>query len=381
MKSVLAGRSVFVTGHTGFKGSWLAIWLHRLGAKVTGYSLSPPTEPNNFTVSRVCDLLACHHEADIRDADRLGRAVREAAPDVVFHLAAQSLVRPSYAAPRETFEVNVIGTAAVLDAVRALGKPCAVVVVSSDKCYENREQVWGYREIDPLGGADPYSASKGAAEFLVASYRRSFFPPSAIAGHRVQLATARAGNVIGGGDWAQDRLVVDAVRSLVAGQPVPVRSPRSVRPWQHVLEPLGGYLTLAAKMLQSADPAWCEAWNFGPLPGPAIPVSRLVDMLLTAWEGGSWLDASDPTAPHEAGVLRLNIDKSLACLGWRPVWGLAEAVERTARWYRRYYQARETCMLDACLEDICDYEQAGRKGTGTFFGLEGSENEPVPGGP
>jgi CDP-glucose 4,6-dehydratase len=346
------GRSVLVTGHTGFKGSWLAIWLDRLGAKVSGYALAPPTEPNNFSASRVREILAEDVEADIRDADRLTRAIEKADPDVVFHLAAQSLVRASYTAPRETFEVNVMGAAAVLDAVRARGKPCVIVVVTSDKCYENREQVWGYRETDPLGGHDPYSASKGAVELLVACYRRSFFPPHRLAQHGVKLATARAGNVIGGGDWANDRIVPDAVRSLAAGSPVPVRNPRAVRPWQHVLESLGGYLALAARMCQSDDPAWCGAWNFGPLPGQELSVAELVERFVAAWGGGRWTDASGSNRPHEAAVLRLNVDKSLFHLGWSPTWTPGEAIARTAQWYRRYYESDEPNMLDACEDNI-----------------------------
>ncbi len=309
LAEAFAGRSVLVTGHTGFKGSWLALWLHRLGAKVTGYALPPPTEPSNFCASAVRDLLAKHYEAEIRDAAALHAAVAAAQPDVVFHLAAQSLVRESYQSPRATFEVNVIGTLGLLDAVRAAGKPCVVVSVASDKCYENREQVWGYREIDPLGGHDLYSASKGAAEIAVAAYRRSFFPPERLGRHGVKLATARAGNVIGGGDWAKDRILTDAVRHLESGRPVPVRNPDAVRPWQHVLEPLSGYLTLAARMLESDAPSWCDAWNFGPLPGEELPVRRLVELFLQYWGEGTWTDVSDPNQPHEAGVLRLNIDK------------------------------------------------------------------------
>ena len=355
-----SGRSVLITGHTGFKGSWLAIWLHRLGARVTGYALAPNTEPSNFVVSQVEGLLAGHVEADVRDAARLTQAIEKAGPDVVFHLAAQPLVRTSYAEPRETFDVNVIGTATLLDAVRARGRPCVVVIITSDKCYENREQARGYREIDPLGGHDPYSASKAATEILVAAYRRSFFSPLRLAQHGVKLATARAGNVIGGGDWAKDRIVADAVRSLVAGEPVGVRNPKAVRPWQHVLEPLSGYLLLAERMLQSEDPAWCDAWNLGPMPGQELPVARLVEGFLAAWQGGSWRDASSPNQPHEAALLMLAIDKALGQLGWRPVWEPAEAIARTARWYRRFYDRSSPSMLEACLEDIAAYETACR---------------------
>ncbi len=237
-----------------------------------------------------------------------------------------------------------------------LGRPCVVVVVSSDKCYENREHVWGYREMDPVGGYDPYSASKGAAEIVAAAYRRSFFPPARLAEHGVKLATARAGNVIGGGDWAKDRIIPDVVRHLQAGEPVPVRNPAAVRPWQHVLEPLSGYLTLAARMLASDDPKWCEAWNFGPLPGDEIPVGRLVDSFIAAWGEGQWKDTSDANRPHEAQVLRLGIDKALRQLGWRPRWNVAEAVRRTAAWYRRFYRDRPSNMREACLADVAAYE-------------------------
>ncbi|RMG12507.1 MAG: CDP-glucose 4,6-dehydratase [Planctomycetota bacterium] len=322
------GRSVFVTGHTGFKGAWLTLWLHRLGARVSGYALAPPTDPSLFAAARVEELLSAHHEADLRETERLERAVADAAPDVVFHLAAQALVRPSYAAPRETFAVNVVGTAALLDAVRALGRPCPVVAVTSDKCYENREQVWGYREDDPFGGHDPYSASKGAAEVLVASYRRSF---------GMRLASARAGNVIGGGDWAADRIVCDLARAVAAGEPLEVRSPRAVRPWQHVLEPLSGYLLLGARLLESDDPRWASGWNFGPLPGDELTVRELVERFLAAWGEGSWRDASDPKQPHEAKVLRLCVDKALWELGWRPRWSADEAIRRTVEWYRAFH--------------------------------------------
>ncbi|MBU0641560.1 MAG: CDP-glucose 4,6-dehydratase [Planctomycetes bacterium] len=354
-----SGRSVFLTGHTGFKGSWLAIWLQRLGARVTGYALPPHTRPSNFEAAGVRDLLVAHHEADIRDAQRLEDALRAAEADVVIHMAAQALVRDSYRLPRETFEVNVIGTASLLDAVRQVGRPGVVLVVTSDKCYENREQIWGYREIDPMGGHDPYSASKGAAEILTAAYRRSFFSPQRLAEHGVKLASVRAGNVIGGGDWSKDRIVADIVRNLQAGEPVPVRSPRAVRPWQHVLEPLDGYLSLAARMLTAEDPRWCAAWNFGPLPGQDATVRELLELFIAAWGGGSWQDVSDPDQPHEANVLRLNIDQALWQLGWQPRWSLAETVTRTADWYRRFYvDGDRASMRAACHADIEAHERA-----------------------
>ncbi len=279
---------------------------------------------------------------------------------MVFHLAAQSLVRESYQNPRDTFEVNILGTVGVLEAVRLVGRPCVVVVVSSDKCYENVEQVWGYREIDPLGGFDPYSASKGAVEIVAAAYRRSFFHPGAIQRHGVKLATARAGNVIGGGDWARDRIIPDVVAHLAAGQPVPVRSPNSVRPWQHVLEPLSGYLTLAARMLESDDLRWCDAWNFGPLPGNDVPVRRLVELFLQTWGEGSWQDVRRPDQPYEAAALRLSIDKAIHQLDWRPRWDVAEAVRRSAQWYRQFHRRELPSMCEACLREIEEYERAGQ---------------------
>ena len=362
LPAAFAGRSVFVTGHTGFKGAWLSLWLSRLGARVTGYALAPPTDPSVFVAAGVHEVLVAHHEADIRDSERLGKAMRACAPDVVLHLAAQPLVRASYQQPRETFDVNVVGTASVLDGVRALGRPCAVVVVTSDKCYDNHEHGLGYRETDPLGGDDPYSASKGAAELLVGSYRQSFFPPERVQVHGVRLASARAGNVIGGGDWAQDRIAADIARSLSGGLPVPVRNPSSVRPWQHVLEPLGGYLLLAARMLTSPSNAQLAgAWNFGPSNSESATVSALVELFIKAWGSGSWRDASTGEQPPEAKLLHLNIDKAVTVLGWRPRWSIAEAVRRTALWYRRFYEQRPRApgaMRDHCLADIGDYETA-----------------------
>ncbi len=359
--NAFTGRNVLVTGHTGFKGSWLSLWLYRLGARVTGYALAPTATPNNFAAAGVRDVLHRHEEADVRDGHRLAAVVSETQPDVIFHLAAQPLVRLSYQTPRETFDVNVMGTASLLDAVRAAGRPCVVVVVTSDKCYENTGAVWGYRENDPMGGHDPYSASKGMTELVTASYRNSFFAPRALDKHGVAIATARAGNVIGGGDWCADRIVPDMVRHVVAGTPVPVRSPRAVRPWQHVLEPLSGYLTLAARMLHEPAPRWCDGWNFGPTPGDDWNVGQLVDLLIEEWGAGSWEDVSRPDQLHEAHTLRLNIDKALSELSWRPRWNVRQTVQHTAHWYRTYYERGANAdMLDLCLADLEAYERAGR---------------------
>ncbi len=358
LEPAFRGRSVLITGHTGFKGSWLALWLSHLGAKVTGYALAPPTTPSNFAVSRMHALLAGHHEADIRDADRLAHVLAETKPDVIFHLAAQSLVRESYANPRHTFDTNVMGTVNLLEALRRRARPCAVVIVTSDKCYESRPQVSRYRESDTLGGHDPYSASKAVAELVTAAYRRSFFDPARLQAHGVKVASARAGNAIGGGDWARDRIVVDAVTHLAQGQAVPVRNPQALRPWQHVLAPLSGYLQLAARLLESADPRYCAPWNFGPRPEDEATVKDLVEGLCRAWGNGRWTDTSDPSQPHETAILRLSIDKAQQELGWRPTWHLAEAISRTVAWYRRYYEAPAEPMRDACLADLSAFMAA-----------------------
>lgn len=355
--SSFKGQRVLVTGHTGFKGAWLSIWLTRLGAHVSGLSLDIPTNPSLFEVAGIDSLVAHDHRGDIRNRQNLQDVIDETDPQIIFHLAAQSLVRAGYSDPIETFSTNVLGTANLLDAVRVRNRPCVVVVVTSDKCYENSEQVWGYREIDPLGGADPYSASKGAAEIVASSYRRSFFPPGRIDQHGVRLATARAGNVLGGGDWAPDRIAVDLVASLADGSPIVLRNPQAIRPWQHVLEPLSGYLLLAQRMGESDGARYCDAWNFGPTESTMVTVEQLTRMVARSWgtEAEIKLPQTDD-APSEAGILKMNIDKAMAELSWKPRWGLQDTVEHTVSWYRRYL-ANANSARELCEEDIGTYEQ------------------------
>jgi CDP-glucose 4,6-dehydratase len=362
LRDAYAGKRVFVTGHTGFKGSWLSAWLHRLGAEVHGYAHAPDTQPALFDLLDVRRLCASHTVADVRDPRALTEALRAARPGFVFHLAAQPLVRRSYERPLETFETNVLGTANLLEAIRAERLRATVVVVTTDKCYENREWAYGYRESDPLGGHDPYSASKAAAELVVTSYRRSFFPPARLGEHGVGLASARAGNVIGGGDWALDRLVPDAIGALVAGRPIPVRNPAAIRPWQHVLEPIGGYLRLGAAIASGA-PAMrarcCDAWNFGPQPESARPVRDVVAGLVARWGGSaSWEDRSDPGAVHEGGILRLAIDKAISELGWVPRWGFDATLDRTVAWYRGHAEGGGAAARALTLAQIDEYAAA-----------------------
>lgn len=350
------GKNVLITGHTGFKGSWLSLWLSKLGANVSGYSLLPESYPDNYSLSSVSDLLSDETIADIREKQSLNKAIKEAEPDFIFHLAAQPLVRESYKCPVETFETNVIGSLNVLEGLRNLEQPCSVIMVTSDKCYDNRSQVWGYREIDPMGGHDPYSASKAAAEIAISSYRDSFYPPSEVDKHGIKIASVRAGNVIGGGDWAKDRIVPDAVRALSKGEAVQVRNPGAVRPWQHVLEPLSGYLLLAAKMNKEYNPALCSAWNFGPLNRDECPVSNLMDMFCEEWGDGSrWEYKSLDNEPGEASVLRLSIDKAVHELKWQPQWDLGETVRRTIGYYKKYYKNNPGSMAEVCYADIDDY--------------------------
>jgi CDP-glucose 4,6-dehydratase len=354
--SAYRDKSVLVTGHTGFKGSWLALWLHQLGARVTGYALDPPSQPNHFEASDVAGVLVEDVRADIRDADAISSAVRRCQPDFVFHLAAQPIVRASLTSPRETFDINVVGTASVLDAVRSADHPCSVVVITSDKCYRNEGQVWGFREDDPLGGHDPYSASKAGTELVVGAYRDSYFPPELVDKHGVRLASARAGNVIGGGDWAEDRIVPDAVRALASDTDLLVRNPVSTRPWQHVLEPLSGYLEVAAKLAVDQHLGkWAQAWNFGPLPTEEATVADLASSIVAAWGSGRWTTPGTPPPDVEAKTLRISIDKAISELDWRPRWQLDETVSRTVDWYRHYYDAPEDSMVQHSLADIEAY--------------------------
>ncbi len=349
-------RRVLVTGHTGFKGSWLTTWLLRLGARVVGYALEPDVEPSLFRLAdlnRRCDSVI----ADVRDGHRLLEVFREYRPEVVFHLAAQPLVRRSYREPKETFEVNVAGTWNLLEAIRLVDSVQAAVLITTDKVYENKEWVYGYREEDPLGGHDPYSASKAAAEIAIQAYIRAFF----LTGQRqLGVASARAGNVVGGGDWAEDRILPDALRALQAGRALRVRHPEAVRPWQHVLEPLAGYLLLGARLLEEPE-RFSGAWNFGPLPTDVLRVGELVDVFYQALGRGNWEHVPEGNALlHEAGLLKLAIDKAADALGWKPVWTARQAVERAASWYRGVMDDRGDAWL-RCLQDIDDYERAARE--------------------
>ncbi|MGI9179348.1 MAG: CDP-glucose 4,6-dehydratase [Longimicrobiaceae bacterium] len=353
---VFQGRRVFLTGHTGFKGSWLALWLAELGAEVHGYALAPPTQPSLFAEAGIESRLASHRIADVRDAPALARALREIQPELVFHLAAQPLVRYSYAEPRETYEANVMGTVNLLEAVRGVDTVRVCQVVTTDKCYENREWVYAYRENDALGGYDPYSSSKACAELVVSAYRRSFFPPE----HRVSLASARAGNVIGGGDWALDRIIPDCIRALEAERSIPVRNPQAVRPWQHVLEPLSGYLLLAAR--QWEEPArFADAWNFGPTAAGHLTVRELLELLLAEWGEGEWeTPDTERAAPHEAGFLKLDITKANSLLGWYPVYDAAEAVRASVEWYRERYDSG-AAVAEMCVRQIEAYSECARQ--------------------
>lgn len=345
-------RRVFLTGHTGFKGGWLALWLNHLGAHVRGYSLDPEGDPSFFSACKI-DRSVQDLRGDLRDQVRLDQAMREFEPEVVFHLAAQPLVLRSYADPVSTYSTNVLGTAHLLESIRTLSSVRAAIVITTDKCYQNREWLWGYRENDPLGGYDPYSSSKACVEILTASYRNSFFPAEHFCRHRVALATARAGNVIGGGDWSVDRLLPDLLRGFLTGNPVLIRHPSAIRPWQHVLEPLAGYLTLAERLLQG-DVRFADAWNFGPRDEDAWPVSRIADAMAQRWGNSATWTRDNSESVHEAGYLKLDSSKARAELGWQSHLSLQVALEWLVDWYVAWHQGGE--MQKITLSQICQYE-------------------------
>jgi len=354
-----SNKRVLVTGHTGFKGGWLSQWLISLGATVYGIALPPEGEVSLFEQLHLEDQLQ-HQICDIRESHSLKEGLGEISPDVIFHLAAQPLVRESYNTPLETVETNVMGTVHLLEAVRTLNLSTSIIVVTSDKSYENQEWMFGYRENDPMGGYDPYSASKGACEVLTASWRSSFFNPSDYDKHGVKLATVRAGNVIGGGDWAKDRIVPDCMRSLLAGDPIRVRNPLATRPWQHVLEPLGGYLLLGERLLNTSKKSelenYCSAFNFGPLIGSNKSVEKLVEEVIKVWGSGTWTYEKQH-AVHEASLLNLTIDKAYHQLGWYPAWDFRETIKRTVDWYH-VYKEDPNRIPDLTLEQIKDYTEA-----------------------
>ena len=350
-ESFWRGKRVFLTGHTGFKGSWLAIWLQELGAEVTGYSLAPTTHPSLFDVADVATGMVSV-VGDIRDLPHLTQAMRASRPEIVLHLAAQPIVRRSYVDPVETYSTNVMGLVNLFEAIRTVGGVRACVNVTSDKCYENREWSYGYREIDAMGGYDPYSSSKGCAELVTSAYRRSFFSergqPSFVA-----LASGRAGNVIGGGDWAPDRLIPDILRAIEEKRPVLIRNPMAVRPWQHVLEPLSGYLMLAERLMSERAEDYAQGWNFGPASDDTRPVEWIVERMIDQWgDGASWR-RDTASGPHEAHFLSLDCLKAHRELGWRPVWNIGEAIEKIIEWHRSFVARAD--MQKCCKFQIGQY--------------------------
>jgi len=338
-------KRVYLTGHTGFKGSWLALWLHSLGATVKGYALESPTTPSLFNEANIAEIIESEI-GDIRDLDKLQKSMVNFNPDVLIHMAAQPLVRLSYKEPVETYETNVMGTVKVLEAARNCPKLKSIVSVTTDKCYENKEWFWGYREDEPMGGHDPYSSSKGCAELVTSAYRRSFMQEK-----NVGLATARAGNVVGGGDWAEDRLIPDILRAFEKDKPVVVRNPRSTRPWQHVLEPLSGYLVLAQRLYEEPQ-AYADGWNFGPREEDAKPVDWILNQMISKWPNSKWeLDTN--AHPHEAGYLKLDISKAKARLNWQPTWNLEQTLEKIIKWHRFWLNKED--MQAICLNEINEY--------------------------
>ncbi|RCX19011.1 CDP-glucose 4,6-dehydratase [Fontibacillus phaseoli] len=347
-------KKVFITGHTGFKGSWLSIWLTSLGANVTGYSLNPTTNPNLFELADIEALITRHVIADIRDRDSLLCAMQEAQPEIVIHMAAQPLVRESYKNPVDTYATNVMGTVNLFESVRSCESVSVVVNVTTDKCYDNKEWVWGYREDEPLGGYDPYSSSKACSELVTSAYRNSFFnnPNERF----VAVASARAGNVIGGGDWAEDRLVPDCIRSILTGDPVILRNPNSIRPWQHVLEPLSGYLLLAQSLYQHGR-EFSSAWNFGPHDEDAKPVEWIVRKICEKWGRGASFDIDASPQPHEAHFLKLDCSKAITNLKWSPRWDLDTAIDKIIE-FTKVFEDDKTALRGICLAQINEYQNS-----------------------
>ena len=351
LEDTFNGKTVLITGHTGFKGSWLSAWLNLIGAKVIGCSIDIPTEPSNFLASYMEDFTD-DNRLDIRDIQAVKEVIKDSNPDFVFHLAAQSLVRPSYLNPLDTFSINAMGSANILESLREHDKDVVAIMITSDKAYDNVEWPWGYRETDRLGGKDPYSASKGMAELVIRSYLESFFNSG---DSKLRIGIARAGNVIGGGDWAKDRIIPDCIRAWSKERIVDIRSPNATRPWQHVLEPLSGYLLLAANLAQSRKNHG-EPYNFGPSSKSNYSVGQLIDEIKKSWDKANWKDISeDEEQVYEAGLLKLNCDKALFDLGWQPTLNFQETVKMTADWYRQYFQGEDSSMYDFSILQIQDY--------------------------
>jgi CDP-glucose 4,6-dehydratase len=360
IRNAFRGKTVFLTGHTGFKGSWMSLWLHHLGARVIGYSLEPPTNPSNFKVSRIESIMDCNMLGDIRDSDRIRHEMLHSQPDFVFHLAAQTVVRTGYTNPRETFDVNVTGTASVLDAVAKLGRPCTVVCVTSDKCYANDDKPRAFVESDAMGERDPYGASKGCTELVVKAYTHSFFPPDRYDGHRIAIASARAGNVIGGGDWTPYALVPDLVEAASSCGEIALRNPDATRPWQHVLQTLSGYLLLAAR-LETAPRRYTGGWNFGPDECELTSVAKFTDIFLRSWGQGEWVHSYRADQYHEAQVLGLSISKARNQLQWFPVWNTQTTIDMCVAWFQQFLKGRDP--REICHEQIRQFEEDTRRNT------------------
>mgnify|MGYP000177476922 FL=1 len=350
--NVYNGKTVLVTGHTGFKGSWLSIWLTMLGAKVVGYSLEPYSERGNFEACHLHDRLYADIRGDVRDFEKLNETIKTHKPEIIFHLAAQALVRTAYQHPRETYETNIMGSINVLEAVRQNECVKTVVMITSDKCYENVEQIWGYKETDRMGGYDPYSASKGCAELAISSYRNSYFNPKDYAKHGKAIASVRAGNVIGGGDWSDNRLIPDCIRFIEAGKDIEIRNPIATRPWEHVLEPLSGYLKVGQKLIENPV-EYATSFNFGPHISANKTVLEVVRRLVEYYGKGKVVDASDPNAVHENTLLNLDVTKAYVMLQWEAKWGLQEAVEKTVDWYKEALNSQD--MYDFCVKQILEH--------------------------